>query len=812
MSVGETYGKYFLLKKLASGGMGEVFLARQQGPAGFEKVVVIKRILDHLTENSEYLELFLQEARLQARMNHSSIVQIFDLGQAEDESFYLAMEFVHGKSLVELLTRLRNTKQRLPPQLVALIIERAAEGLSYAHNLADNAGRSLNIIHRDISPHNVLISYQGDVKLIDFGIAKSEMSVVKTETGTIKGKFYYMSPEQSAARKLDKRSDLFSLGIVLYECLCGENPFYRSNVVLSLEAIQKTDPPAPSTIDPLLAVFDPILAKVLAKDPEVRYEDGSDLKDDLVRARASLPAPAERLGPYLSRIFKDKLAQEAKVLLDTDSASLSSLEAISHGPGTGSGKKALPHSPTPKPSTPLERLPGARLTTEPELAAAGSAEGAAQEEVGVEKTRIKVSTENRVTVRPGNGVAAAPATAEDSAATAPVMPAIKINRGGMAAPNLGEADTLVPRDPDTLVPGKGEPDSGVPRAPDQDKEVGRPTVLMPALKEQALGDPDASEEATDSAAPSAAELQAIKKPKAGLFLGIAAVVVLGGAGTLFALNRGGEAKGIDAVPPPIETPVKSAADEEVRKAEEARKAEDAKKSEEAAKQAEQLKAEEAKKAAEAEKTEQARKAEEQRQADEAKQAEQARKADERKQAGEARQAEQARKAEEKRQAGEARQAELARKAEEKRQAEEAKKLEAKKKADEKKLAAANPPPPPPPPPVDARKGGTLLIKSTPMAQVLHNGKAISGVKIDLLAGGGTIDVVGEGSAFKIHLSYGADGSLELASEPWAIAYVNNLSKGKTPTRLAFEDEPMRVEFKRPGQEQTVQLILRYNRN
>lgn len=328
--VGTTYGKYFLLKKLASGGMGEVFLARQQGLAGFEKVVVVKRLLSHLTESSDHLELFLQEARLQARMNHASIVQIFDLGQAEDGSFFLAMELVHGKSLAEILTRLRGRRERIPPALAAQIVARAAGGLSYAHAMVDNAGHSLNIIHRDISPHNVLVSYQGDVKLIDFGIAKSEMSVVKTETGTIKGKFYYMSPEQSAASRLDKRSDIFSLGIVLYECLTGENPFVRGNVVLSLEAIQKVDPPPPSAADAALQALDPILARALAKRVEDRYPDASLLKDDLARAQLE-PCP-ESLGAFVRRLFKDKYEQETKALLDTDASSIAQLRPSTPSP------------------------------------------------------------------------------------------------------------------------------------------------------------------------------------------------------------------------------------------------------------------------------------------------------------------------------------------------------------------------------------------------------------------------------------------------------------------------------------------------
>jgi eukaryotic-like serine/threonine-protein kinase len=318
MSVGTTYGKYFLLKRIATGGMGEIYLARQQGPAGFEKILVIKKILQQLSENEKYARSFLSEAKMQAQMNHSSIVQIFDLGQADDGTFYMAMEYVHGKALVDVESKVKRLKERVPPALTAQILERAADALSYAHGMADAKGQSLNIIHRDVSPHNVLISYAGDVKLIDFGIAKSELSTVKTETGTIKGKFYYMSPEQSRAMPLDKRSDVFSLGIVLYECLLGVNPFQKPNVVLSLEAIQKEHPPLPSEVDPDLEPFDAIVARSLAKDRDERYGDADEMRDDLARLRARLPAANERLGAYVSRLFKESLDQDSKILVEMD--------------------------------------------------------------------------------------------------------------------------------------------------------------------------------------------------------------------------------------------------------------------------------------------------------------------------------------------------------------------------------------------------------------------------------------------------------------------------------------------------------------
>ena len=253
--VGTSFGKYLLMKKLAAGGMGEVFLARQQGPAGFQKVLVVKKILAHLTESKEFVEAFLGEARLAAQMNHRNIVQVFELGE-QAGAYFIAMEYVQGKSLRDLIDASVRRKEKIPAELCRALAEQICDGASYAHNLTDMAGRSLNLVHRDLNPQNVLISYGGDVKIIDFGIAKSELSTVKTEAGMIKGKFVYMSPEQSLARKLDKRSDVFAIGISLYEMLTGINPFHKNNIVLTLEAVQRHEPAPPSEYDPAYAPFD----------------------------------------------------------------------------------------------------------------------------------------------------------------------------------------------------------------------------------------------------------------------------------------------------------------------------------------------------------------------------------------------------------------------------------------------------------------------------------------------------------------------------------------------------------------------------
>src|SRR6202171_2824581 len=339
--VGSTYGKFFLMKKLAAGGVGAVFFAKQQGPAGFQKILVVKKILSHLTENKEFIEAFLGEARLAAQMNHRNIVQVYELGE-QDRSYFIAMEYVQGKSLRDVIDVAIKKKEKLHAELCRSIAEQICDGASYAHNLTDISGRSLNIIHRDLNPQNVLISYTGDVKVIDFGIAKSEMSTVKTEAGMIKGKFVYMSPEQSLAKKLDKRSDIFPIGITLYEMLTGINPFHKNNIVLTLEGIQRYDPPPPSEYDPSYAPFDPIVAKALAKDRDRRYADASEMQDDL--RRIVVPRPPERLGQFMARIFRQQLEEEQKMLMDSDSMKLAT-------PGSKrTPPKAAPAHTPPKPA------------------------------------------------------------------------------------------------------------------------------------------------------------------------------------------------------------------------------------------------------------------------------------------------------------------------------------------------------------------------------------------------------------------------------------------------------------------------------
>ncbi len=315
---GSAFGKFFLIKRIASGGMGEVYLAKLKGPVGgFEKLLVIKRMLHHHSENREYVDMFFAEARVAGQLSHANVVQIYEMGAIEG-SYFIAMEYVQGKSLHDLIDYARRHNERIAPAHVVEVISRLCDGLSYAHGARDMAGNPLRIIHRDINPHNVLLSYAGEVKIIDFGIAKSEAQAHQTETGTIKGKFVYMSPEQSAAKSIDQRSDIFSVGICLYEALAGRNPFVRNNVVASLDAIHRDTPPPLAEVDPALAIFDPIVTRALAKSAEERYADCLDLRDALVALRASVPVPARSLAQTMAAAFAEEITYERQMILGSD--------------------------------------------------------------------------------------------------------------------------------------------------------------------------------------------------------------------------------------------------------------------------------------------------------------------------------------------------------------------------------------------------------------------------------------------------------------------------------------------------------------
>lgn len=235
-------GKYDLVARIAKGGMAEIYLARQHGMVGFSRLVVVKCILPHLAEEPQFVRMFLEEARLAALISHPNVVQIFDVGEFEGH-YFIAMEYINGPPVATVVRKLRARRAAIPWEVAAEIVAQACDGLHAAHELKDDAGQLLQLVHRDVSPHNLMLGEGGLVKLVDFGIAKAQNTAVQTRTGNIKGKYPYMSPEQCRGEPLDRRTDLFSLGAVFFELVTGRRIFQRTTDLMTLKAITEEEIP-----------------------------------------------------------------------------------------------------------------------------------------------------------------------------------------------------------------------------------------------------------------------------------------------------------------------------------------------------------------------------------------------------------------------------------------------------------------------------------------------------------------------------------------------------------------------------------------
>lgn len=285
MSQFEKFGKYILLEKLAAGGMAEVYLAKSSGANGVNKFVAIKRILPQFSNNQEFIEMFHEEAKVSVNLNHSNVVSIYDFG-IEKGQFFIVMEFVEGRNLRQIINELKKINRSIKIEEAVYIVKEAAAGLDHAHRCVDqHTGRPLNITHRDMSPQNIMISFEGEAKVIDFGIAKkSEANGEETKAGTLKGKFAYMSPEQAEAEEVDPRTDVFALGIILWELLANDRLFTGSNENAILRKVRECQTPPIRKINPLVPVeLERIVTKALAKDKNVRYQTAATLQKDLNR-------------------------------------------------------------------------------------------------------------------------------------------------------------------------------------------------------------------------------------------------------------------------------------------------------------------------------------------------------------------------------------------------------------------------------------------------------------------------------------------------------------------------------------------------
>jgi eukaryotic-like serine/threonine-protein kinase len=298
-------GRYRILKHLASGGMAEVFLATATGIEGFERHVVIKQIHKQHAKHPGFVQMFLDEARLAAALHHHNVVQVHDIGQADGEYFY-AMEYVHGEDLRALLMRVSKRKQVVPLEHVVQIVNAAGAGLHYAHELRGSDRRPLQLVHRDVSPSNIIVDYDGNVKVVDFGIAKAAMKSEQTRSGVLKGKVSYMSPEQCRGKAVDRRSDIYALGIVLYELATARRLFKGENDFMTMSTIVAGKVPPPSTRRPdIPPELEGIIMKALAKEPEDRFQTVQEMRValDQFAVHFGLRMSSTGLAAYMEEVF-----------------------------------------------------------------------------------------------------------------------------------------------------------------------------------------------------------------------------------------------------------------------------------------------------------------------------------------------------------------------------------------------------------------------------------------------------------------------------------------------------------------------------
>ena len=344
------FGKYLLLERIAVGGMAEVYMAKSFGIEGFEKILAIKRILPTMAEDSDFIEMFIDEAKIAGQLSHANICPIFELGKI-GESHYIAMEYVWGKDLLQIMNRFRRLRKKMPPAMVAWTASKMCEALDYAHHKRDRKGRPLNIIHRDVSPQNILVSYEGEVKIIDFGIAKAASRTTKTQAGVLKGKFGYMSPEQVRGLPIDHRSDIFAVGTCMYEALTSERLFMGESDFSTLEKVRNADvAPLSAVASEIPSDLTEVVMKALQRDPVDRFQSAGEFQEALQHflARQRPPFGTSKLSAWLKTAFATEMTREK--------ARLDSFAHIGR-PSVLSGARRSPSGPPGQPARATFRPP-----------------------------------------------------------------------------------------------------------------------------------------------------------------------------------------------------------------------------------------------------------------------------------------------------------------------------------------------------------------------------------------------------------------------------------------------------------------------
>jgi serine/threonine-protein kinase len=304
--------RYRVLEKIASGGMAEVFRAESAGLEGFKKIVAIKRVLPHLSQKKQFIGMFLDEARLSATLSHSNVVQVFDIGVG-DETYFIVMEFVDGANLKAVIEHRKHLANPLPIESACLIALRICEGLAYAHEARDALGQPLGIVHRDVSPPNVLITRHGEVKVVDFGLAKANSQLEDSEPGIIKGKFSYLSPEAALGEEVDHRTDIFATGIILWEMITGQRLFMGDTDLGTVRLVQAARvPPLAQYVKDVPPALDQIIAHSLARNPKDRYPTAREFGRDLNRVLFQMGRPVSSfdIGSLIGDVREEQRRQK----------------------------------------------------------------------------------------------------------------------------------------------------------------------------------------------------------------------------------------------------------------------------------------------------------------------------------------------------------------------------------------------------------------------------------------------------------------------------------------------------------------------
>jgi serine/threonine protein kinase len=375
-SLPQVFGRYLLVQRLSRGGMGEIFLAKH-GLTGFEKLAVIKKVLPHLAADEQFISRFVDEAQVAIKLQHVNVAQVFEVGRVGDE-YFLALEYVEGRDLRRTLALLGHRKTRLPVDLALFIGRELANGLAYAHRRTGPDGSSLNLVHCDISPPNVLVSFEGETKVIDFGIAKSAIRGTATDPKMGFGKFGYMAPEQLIRGGIvDHRTDIYAAGVVLYELLTGQRlyeagpePDYRALA----KKVAKGDHPLPSQIDPELRLYDDLVATALRPRVEDRYQSAAEFRDAIQQALVAVnpTISTDQLGAYMRDLFLEEMTAQRELHERVANAHLADFQEQFHTQTISTVSFALAQLPLQPPALPDSSRPSRPPTIPPTGRSSGS--------------------------------------------------------------------------------------------------------------------------------------------------------------------------------------------------------------------------------------------------------------------------------------------------------------------------------------------------------------------------------------------------------------------------------------------------------